>query len=130
MSEKSVAGKTFDRRLIMRLLPYAKPYKVGFSLAVIGMLCGSALELVGPLLTRKAIDKAIPEHDFALLGWLVVGFLASTAFGHLFRYFESQVSTYCGQKVVWDIRKRVFSHLQYHDVIYKSIVRFRIIDVF
>ncbi len=113
---ESVMGKTFDWALFKRILPYAKPYRRGFSISVVCMLIGTSLELVGPLLTKRAIDQAIPQHDFHTLFWLVIGYVVINATGHLFRYSETLISGWFGNRIVWDLRKKVFSRFQYQSL--------------
>ncbi|MDK9700618.1 MAG: ABC transporter ATP-binding protein, partial [bacterium] len=113
---KLKSPNAIDWSLLKRLLPFAKPYKWGFAMGVFCMLTGTALELVGPLLTRKAIDEAIPNRDFAQLKWLVIGYFVFTSIGYLLRYAEGQISGGYGQRIVWDIRKKVFTHFQNHSL--------------
>jgi ATP-binding cassette, subfamily B, multidrug efflux pump len=116
MSDESAAGKSFDWKLFKRLLPYAKPYWKGFAIGVICMLSGTTLELAGPLLTKRAIDVAIPNRDFHLLLMLVFGYIAATSVGYGLRYIETLVSGYYGNRIVWDLRRKVFSRFQYQSL--------------
>ena len=62
--EEEVLGKAYDSRLVRRLLGYLYPYRrsMALALALLGLISG--LELVGPLLTRTAIDHLIAQGDF------------------------------------------------------------------
>lgn len=115
---EELSGKSFDWKLFKRLLPFAKPYTRRFIFAIVFMLLGTTLELIGPLFTRKAIDHALPSNDYRLLSLLVIAYLASSIVGYLFRYLETQISGMSGQKIIWDIRKKVFSHLQLQSLSY------------
>ncbi|MCX7835186.1 MAG: ABC transporter ATP-binding protein/permease [bacterium] len=115
MSEE-ITGKTFDWKLFKRLLPFAKPYWKSFLIAVICMLTGSFLELLGPIFTKKAIDEGLIQKQYSLLPLYVLSFLVTSILGYSLRYLESQISGVNGQKIIWDIRKKVFSHLQFQSL--------------
>jgi ATP-binding cassette, subfamily B, multidrug efflux pump len=83
--EEEALGKAYDARLMRRLLGYLRPYRSRVGLAITLLLGGAALELVGPLLTRVALDRAIPDGDAPLL--LV---LSAVFFGALLLSFRSR----------------------------------------
>ena len=57
--EEEAISKAYDAQLTRRLLRYLRPYRGRVALAV-GLLIGSAaLEMVGPWLTKIALDRAI-----------------------------------------------------------------------
>jgi ATP-binding cassette subfamily B protein len=64
--EEEAFGKAYDARLMRRLLGYLRPYRARVALAIVVLLAGAALELVGPLLTKVALDRAIPQSGLCL----------------------------------------------------------------
>src|ERR671914_597420 len=61
--DEEALGKAYDARLMRRLLRYLRPYR-GLVSAALGLLMVSGvLQLVGPLLTRRIIDVALPAGD-------------------------------------------------------------------
>ena len=55
--EEEVLGKAYDGRLMRRLLRYMKPYRVAVGVSLVMLLLNSLVQLVGPLLTKLAIDR-------------------------------------------------------------------------
>src|ERR1700722_3336474 len=62
--EEEVLGKAYDGRLMRRLLGYLRPYKVAVAVSLFFLILQSIAQLVGPLLTKLAIDRYLvkPEH--------------------------------------------------------------------
>ncbi|MFH1735768.1 MAG: ABC transporter ATP-binding protein, partial [bacterium] len=61
--EDEITGRAYDARLMKRLLKYGIPYKFYLMGGVFLLLFISALELIGPLLTKQAVDVYIPAGD-------------------------------------------------------------------
>jgi ATP-binding cassette subfamily B protein len=72
----------------------------------------SALELVGPYLTAKAIDRAIPDRDLGLLGLLAAIYAGSLSLALILGYAQTLLTTWIGQRVMYDLRTEIFAHLQ------------------
>jgi len=60
--EEEVLGKAYDSRLMRRLLGYMRPYRTTIVISLIFLLAQSVLQVLGPLLTRIAIDKYL-QHN-------------------------------------------------------------------
>ena len=60
----------YDSALLRRLLTYLRPYRGLTTLAVLLLLAGAGLALVGPALTQRAIDVANPARDTGRLATL------------------------------------------------------------
>lgn len=112
MSEEDALGKAFDARLMRRLLQYLRPYRLRVLGAIVVLLMGAAVELAGPWLTRIAIDRATPAHDTRLLGFLAAAFLGSVLASFVFEYTSQVLTTWLGQRVMYDMRRQIFAHLQ------------------
>src|ERR1035441_10892969 len=55
--EDEVLGKAYDGRLMRRLLGYLRPYKWHVVVALAAIILKSGLDVLGPFLTKIAIDK-------------------------------------------------------------------------
>src|SRR6476620_8400364 len=65
--EDDILGKAYDRRLMRRLLVYARPYR-RLMYGAFALLCvEGAIQVVGPLLTRRVIDVAVPTHNMRIV---------------------------------------------------------------
>src|SRR5277367_6727420 len=96
--DEEVLGKAYDGRLMRRLLTYLRPYKLHVAVALVAIILKSILDVLGPFLTKIAIDKYLtksPTHSLshswigdrlssapltgiAQIGGLYVGILVST----------------------------------------------------
>ena len=112
MDQDEVLDKSYDARLLRRLLAYLRPYRGLALLAVLLLLGGAGLALVGPVLTQRALDVAIPARDIGLLGTLAALFLAALLLEFLIEYGQTLLTTYLGQRVMYDLRMQIFGHLQ------------------
>jgi len=110
--DEEALGKAYDARLMRRLLAYLGPYRRRVLAAVLMLLGAAIVELVGPLLTRLVIDRAIPQRDPDLLLLLAAAYLATLLFGFLLEYGQLLLTTWLGQHVMYDLRRQIFAHLQ------------------
>ena len=63
--EEEVLGKAYDARLMRRLMGFFKPYKTRVVLSIGLVLAAAGVALIGPYLTKIAIDDFITKGDFA-----------------------------------------------------------------
>ena len=114
--EEEVLGKAYDSRLMARLLRYLGPYKRQVAAAVGFLMLASALAMVGPYLTKVALDDAVPRSDGRLLVVLAAIYAGVTVLVFAFQYAQALVTTWLGQRVMYDIRTQVFKKLQQLDL--------------
>ncbi|HEU0301117.1 MAG TPA: ABC transporter transmembrane domain-containing protein, partial [Longimicrobium sp.] len=101
-----------DPRLLRRLVGFLRPYRPQVALSLVLLFAGSALELAGPYLTKVALDRAIPQRDAGLLATLVGVYVASLVLAFAAEYVDTLVTTWLGQRVMFDLRMQLFAHLQ------------------
>ena len=114
--EEEVLGKAYDSRLMARLLRYLRPYKLQVAGALVLLMLASLLGVVGPYLTKIALDEAIPNGDGGQLAFLAILFLSATVLIFIFQYVQALVTTWLGQKVMYDLRTQIFRKLQRLDL--------------
>jgi ATP-binding cassette subfamily B protein len=112
LAEEEALGRSYDAGLLRRLLVYLKPYRAPVALAVLLLLVGAVLTLLAPALTQRALDVAIPRRDVGLLGTLAALFVAGLVLEFLAEYGQTLLTTYVGQRVMFDLRLQIFEHLQ------------------
>ena len=112
MDQDEALDRSYDARLLRRLLVYLRPYRGLTALAVLLLLAGAGLALVGPALTQRALDVAIPARDTGLLGTLAMVFLVALFLEFVVEYGQTLLTTYLGQRVMYDLRMQIFGHLQ------------------
>jgi ATP-binding cassette, subfamily B, multidrug efflux pump len=110
--EEETLGKAYDARLMRRLLRYLQPYRWKVVLAVVTLFLIAGLELVGPLLLAVALDRAIPDGDTRFLGILAGAYIGALLLSFLLGYAQTLLTTWIGQRVMYDLRMELFAHLQ------------------
>ncbi|MGI9038302.1 MAG: ABC transporter ATP-binding protein [Gemmatimonadota bacterium] len=118
IQEEEALGKAYDARLMRRLLAYLRPYRWQVTGAILMLIAASGLELIGPWLTKIAIDRAFPARDTGFLATLGLIFLGSLFFSAALAYAQTILTTWIGQRVMVDLRDEVFGHLQRLDLKY------------
>ena len=118
MSDEQDVPVKYDAALMRRLLRYLGPYRGLAAGAVLLLLVQSGLALVGPRLTERALDVAIPRGDLGLLGLLASLYLAAILFDLVVEYGGTLLTTFVGQRVMYDLRMEIFDHLQRLSVTY------------
>jgi ATP-binding cassette subfamily B protein len=129
--EEEVLGKAYDGRLMRRLLTYLRPYKWHVVVALAAIILKSVLDVLGPYFTKIAIDKYLakshsnshswigdhlssaPLTGIAQIGGLYIGILVFT---FALEFLQTYLMQWTGQKVMFDLRKQIFRHLQFMHV--------------
>ncbi len=110
--QEETLDRGYDSALLRRLLTYLRPYRWHAVLAVGLLIATAGLALVGPLLTQRALDVAVPRRDEALLATLAGIFLLALLLEFAFEYFGSILAAFIGQRVMFDLRIEIFTRLQ------------------
>ena len=110
--EEEALGRAYDARLMRRLLAYLRPYRWHVAAAIGILIAASGLALVGPWLTKLAIDQAFPAGDLRLLGLLASVYVGSLLVAAVLEYARTLLTTWIGQRVMEDLRGQIFRHLQ------------------
>ena len=118
LHEEETLGKAYDARLVRRLLSYLRPYRGAVIVSVALMITTAALQLVGPTLTKAAIDKAMPAGDLGLARRLAVLFAMALVADFFVEYSQTLLTARIGQRAMLDLRMEIFAKLQRLDVAY------------
>ncbi len=110
--EEEVLGKAYDRRLARRLSRYLRPYLWSVVASVFLLLIISTLQLVGPYLTKVALDHYIPEGNYQGLNRIALLFLLVLTGQFFFSFAQTYLMNWTGQKIMYDLRIQIFSHVQ------------------
>jgi ABC-type multidrug transport system fused ATPase/permease subunit len=111
-----IVGRDYKGNSLIRLGKYIKRYWK-LLLAVIPVLIGAALlDLVGPYLSKIAIDNHILPKEANGLNLIFVLFVATAVGICITRYLRSFLMQMVGQQVVRDLRNDLFSHLLKHSL--------------
>ncbi len=94
-----------------RLLIYLKPYRIRLAWAAFFMLLTSGLIALQTYLIKPILDKVIMGHDMKLGVMLPPALILVTILKGGAWYARDYFMGYVGQKVVNDIRDRLYSHI-------------------
>jgi ATP-binding cassette subfamily B multidrug efflux pump len=110
--EEEVLGKAYDSRLMARLLGYLAPYKLTVAAAFVLILAISGLKLVGPYLTKVAIDEYIANDDLAGLNLVALLYVLALLAEFVLSYLQTYIMNLTGQRIMFDMRREIFAHIQ------------------
>jgi len=124
--EEEVLGKAYDSRLMARLLKYLRPYRWQVAIALVSIVLKSFADVLGPYLTKVAIDRYLAPAKGNVPGiwsWLnsrpIIGiaqiaaiYVSLLVFSFLLEFLQTYYMQWTGQKVMFDLRRQIFRHLQ------------------
>jgi len=110
-TEEEPLGKAIDSKLLKRLLLYFKPYKWYIVFATLLTIIISALMAVRPRLNQIAIDDKILKDDIPGLQVIVIILLATLILQGIIQYVMTYLTSWIGQKIIFDLRKKIFDHV-------------------
>ncbi|UOQ48013.1 ABC transporter ATP-binding protein/permease [Gracilibacillus caseinilyticus] len=106
--------KPFNWKQMLRLLKYLKPYvKTLMPAAIAVMLISTIVRLVVPVIIGTwVIDKAITKQNVSLLTYLIIGISILYLVSFIANKYRIKWVNILGQRVIHDLRKSLFSHVQ------------------
>ncbi|HWZ45747.1 MAG TPA: ABC transporter ATP-binding protein, partial [Candidatus Saccharimonadales bacterium] len=128
MQDEEILGKAYDSRLMKRLLGYLRPYGWQVALALAAIILKAGADVIGPYLTKTAIDKYLASsagHSHGMLdswlssdplkgiGQIGLVYVSSLFFIFILEYTQTYLMQWTGQKVMFDLRRQIFRHLQH-----------------
>ena len=102
--------RTFAR--LGRLFTLVRPYRAKAILSAISLLVGTALGLASPLASKFAIDHGIVRGDRQALVFWTLAFVAAALLGWVASIAQTYLSAWVGQRVLADLRRDLFAHIQ------------------
>ena len=116
--EEQDLGRIYDRVLMRRLVSYMKPYRLEISLLAVLIIGNMLAQLAGPYLLRIAINRYIQPRELEGLELIAFLMIAAMVAELVFSYVAQYRMQMLGQKIMFDLRTEIFSHLQRLDVSY------------
>jgi ATP-binding cassette, subfamily B, multidrug efflux pump len=125
--EEEVLGKAYDSRLMGRLLTYMRPYRLRIAVSLAFLLAQSGLQVLGPLLTRTAVDRYVaptggpaptlisgylPANAADGLARIALLYLVVLIAGFVCSFAQTYLMQYTGQLAMFDLRRQLMRHLQ------------------
>lgn len=95
-----------------RLVLFIKPYWKALGLAIVCIVMSAAANLYVPWIIRDMIDKVLMEKDMLLLNVIAVGIIVVFLVRGVFFYGQSYLVSYIAQRVIIDIREKLYVQFQ------------------
>jgi ATP-binding cassette subfamily B protein len=104
--------KSFDLSIWKKLLVFIKPYRGKMLLLAFFMVSLAGVDLLFPLMSKIAIDRFVVPKTVEGLSHFALAFLGVIVLQSTNIYFFIKIAGYIEQRLIYDIRKRAFHHLQ------------------
>ncbi|HEV2135685.1 MAG TPA: ABC transporter ATP-binding protein [Terracidiphilus sp.] len=129
-AEEEAIGKVYDWHLIRRLGHYLKPYRVQATVSTIAVSLKSLCDVTGPYLVKVAIDRyltntpsatnwftrRLPANAVNGITELGAIYLGALIIAYFFEFIQTYLMQWTGQKLMFDLRRDIFRHMQNLDV--------------
>ena len=101
-----------------RLLKYIWPYRKRVAMAMLCMILVAASNLVVPWIIKDVVDKVLADKDLNMLHMIIGIILLVFFIRGLVTFGQGYLMGFIGQRVIIDIRNKVYGHLQKLSVSY------------
>jgi ATP-binding cassette subfamily B protein len=99
-------------KVLNNIFSIAKPYKFKYLLLTILYIIDGIVVVAIPFVTRSLIDDSLANHNQDLLITLALSALGLTIISIITGYVEMYTQTYNGEKIIFDLRTKLFNHIQ------------------
>ena len=96
---------------LVKIFALSKPYRARFYTATVLVLVGSAIWLSVPLGLRQLLDAVFEKGDSGLLNLLAGGLILLFFMQALFSFSGNYHLEWVGERVITDLRKKLYEHL-------------------
>jgi ATP-binding cassette subfamily B protein len=137
--DEDPVGKVYDARLMRRLSRYVRPYSLQAAIASIAVSLKSLCDVTGPILVMVAVDRylspdqsgkdpsnavahwvanssplarILPSAPFPGVTRLAVIYAVMLLAAYLFQFIQVYLMQWTGQKIMFDLRREIFRHMQ------------------
>ena len=111
-ADRGATPNAVNRTVLRRLVLLSRPYWRWLLAGGICLLIASLLGLVLPQLVRGLIDGIFVSRGRASLRPTVIGLVAVFGVQALFNFGQTYLLSYTGERLVADLRRRLYGHLQ------------------
>lgn len=106
--------RNIDRKLLLRVAQYARPYSARIAIMFINILISTALAMVIPLALRYLIDDVLTQSDAkrSTVNMIALVLFLTPIINSGVLIFQRWLNASVGEGVIYDLRRQVFEHLQ------------------
>ena len=102
----------YDHALVLRLLGFLRPYVRPLAGAFVLVLITAGSSLAQPYIIKVAIDEGISAGDVGMLTTAALLYLLTIALNSVATWGQTLLLSVVGQRVLYDVRTRLFRHLE------------------
>ncbi len=99
-------------QIFKRILSYFSPYKVRIFIAIAGMIIVALSDAALAYIVKPVLNDVFIKTDVKMLAIVPVALVFLYLFKGIFRYIQAYLMGYVGQRVIMDIRNRMYEHYQ------------------
>ena len=111
-TDRNILEHRIKKGTLPRILTYAKHYRALLVVFLTAVILDAVVSSVSPLLFRGILDNAIPEKSKSLVIILASLGAGLALFDAVLSMFERRTSAVIGEGLIYDLRAKVFSHIQ------------------
>ena len=110
MAEK-ISGKAFDIKIFLRLMSFAKGYKLKFSIAAISTISLAFVSALNPYIIGETVNDFVTNQDIFNLVFYIKILLTIVFVEVLLQFLFIYYANWVGQHIIRDIRATVFRNI-------------------
>ena len=110
MAEK-ISGKAFDIKIFVRLMSFAKGYKLKFSIAAISTISLAFVSALNPYIIGETVNDFVTNQDISNLVFYIKILLTIVFAEVLLQFLFIYYANWVGQHIIRDIRATVFRNI-------------------
>ena len=110
--DEELLGKAYDPRIARRLIAFLRPYQSRLYITLVMVLLATAGDLMLPWLFSRAIDALDNNEGMNVIHVIGAAYIVTVIVRFLANWGQFYITQWLGQRVVFDIRNKMFRHLQ------------------
>lgn len=103
---------TAKKNVYKRLLGNAAPYRYRIIGALACMILSSACAIAAPWLLKNIVDDVLISKNLVVLNFIAIGLVVLYTAKSVFYYGQQYLMNWVGQRVVVDLRLKLYDHMQ------------------
>ena len=108
---EKIKAKYFDLKQFVKLMQFVKPYNKSFYLVIFFAVILSVITTVTPYLLKVVVDDYIIPKDYSGMTLIILLMIIALTVEVLFMFCFTYYSNWLGQKVIKDIRVKIFDKI-------------------
>ncbi len=105
-------GRVYDHKVVSQLFSYLRPHRPRFLIILAAVMVYTGTVVALPWMIAKIIDEYVREGDLSGLNVVVLIFVGVALIQYGSQYVHLRTMSFVGQRVLFDLRVGLFSHLQ------------------